>query len=54
MSKSIAIVIGAETRADDGSPLDALIDFYQSFSSRDLDGSPLIGRTGTRRARTTL
>ena len=31
-------ITGAEALADDGSPLDALIDFYRSFNARNLDG----------------
>src|SRR5687767_15957341 len=32
------MITGAETRAGDGGPLDALIDFYRAFNARDLDG----------------
>ncbi len=38
MSKSMAIVTGAEARAGDGGPLDALIDFYWAFNARDING----------------
>jgi len=38
MSSTLTEITGAKTRADDGSPLDALIDFYRSLNARDLDG----------------
>ncbi len=38
MPESLTTVTGAETRAGDGRPLDALIDFYRAFNAKDLDG----------------
>jgi hypothetical protein len=38
MLSNLTEITGTETRADDGSPLDALIDFYRSFNARDLKG----------------
>jgi hypothetical protein len=38
MPSNLIEITGAEALADDGSPLDALIDFYRSFNARDLDG----------------
>jgi hypothetical protein len=38
MSSDLTEVTGAEPRAGDGSPLDALIDFYRAFNSGDLNG----------------
>ncbi len=38
MLSNLTEITGTETRADDGSPLDALIDFYRSFNARDLNG----------------
>jgi hypothetical protein len=38
MSSNPHEITGTETRAGDGSPLDALIDFYRSFNARDLNG----------------
>lgn len=38
MSPKPTEITGTEIRAGDGSPLDALIDFYRSFNARDLDG----------------
>ena len=38
MSSNLTKITGTETQASDGSPLDALIDFYRSFNARDLDG----------------
>jgi hypothetical protein len=38
MPSNLIGITGAEALADDGSPLDALIDFYRSFNARDLDG----------------
>jgi hypothetical protein len=38
MPSNLIEITGAEALADDGGPLDALIDFYRSFNARDLDG----------------
>src|SRR2546425_10264344 len=34
---TISEITGTETRAKDGSPLDALIEFYRAFNAGDLD-----------------
>ena len=38
MASTVIEITGAEARAGDGGPLDALIDFYRLFNARDLDG----------------
>ena len=38
MPSHVTEITGSEARAGDGSPLDALIDFYRCFNARDLDG----------------
>jgi hypothetical protein len=38
MSSNPGEITGAERRVGDGSPLDALIDFYRAFNAGDLDG----------------
>lgn len=38
MTSSLTEITGRETRAGDGGPLDALIDFYRRFNAKDLDG----------------
>ena len=38
MSSNLIEITGGEAIACDGGPLDALIDFYRSFNTRDLDG----------------
>jgi quercetin dioxygenase-like cupin family protein len=38
MSLNLTEITGAEARAGDGSPLDALIDFYRSFNAKDVAG----------------
>jgi hypothetical protein len=43
-------VIGVETPAGGESPFDALIEFYRAFNAGGLNGLPLIGQKGMRRA----
>ena len=49
---TISEITGTETRAKDGSPLDALIEFYRAFNAGDLDalaisdGGDLLWSTG--------
>jgi hypothetical protein len=38
MSSDLTEITGAETRAGDGSPFDALVDFYRAFNAGDLNG----------------
>lgn len=38
MSSTLIEITGAETPAENGGPLDALIGFYKAFNSGDLDG----------------
>lgn len=37
MSSELREITGAEAPADQGGPLDALIDFYRAFNAKDLD-----------------
>jgi hypothetical protein len=46
MSSHLTEVTGAETRAGDGGPLDALIDFYRAFNAGDLTGLATIWADG--------
>ena len=46
MSSKLTEITGAEPRAGDGDPLDALIDFYRCFNAKDLDGLAAIWVAG--------